>query len=446
MNDLTHELHEFAKQFEGAVIRPGDQGYDEVSKVFMAQGSPAVVVRPLHAADVALAVSFARARGLELSVRSGGHSGAGHSTNDGGMVIDVRKLDGVEVIDPEANVVRVGAGALWGNVAEALEPHGLAISSGDTKTVGVGGLTLAGGVGWMVRKYGLTIDSLVAAEIVTADGDILRVSQDEESDLFWAIRGGGGNFGVAVSFDIAAHPTGDVYGGMVMYSMDDIKQALTGWRDCMRAAPRELTTMFLVMPATPGFEDMPASCMVLVCYAGDDETEAMHAIDPLLKLGRILNKDIGRKKYKEVLGDAHAPGNRKVLTNNAFMRELSDELIDTICEKPEVILQIRSVGGAMNDVAADATAFAHRDSEVMIVSPAFLAHGSSAEDEAEALAPWRKIAKFGHGAYINFFNYDGPAELEAGYPPATLKRLRAIKKQYDPQNLFHHNYNIKPGE
>jgi FAD/FMN-containing dehydrogenase len=444
MNDLHHDLEVLKKAVGGDVIVPGDAEYDAASTIMVTKGAPAVVVRPKSPHDVAAAIAFARANQLKLSVRSGGHSNAGHSTNVGGLVIDLIHLKTVEVLDEAKHTVRIGAGAQWGAVAEVLAAHGLGISSGDTRTVGVGGLTLAGGVGWMVRKYGLALDNLLAAEIVTADGRILRASATEEPDLFWAVRGGGGNFGVATSFEFAAHPTGQVYAGMAMYELADVATLLKGWRDLMRAAPEELTTMFLIMPGVAAFPKMPVAAMILFCYAGDDEAVAAKVVDPFLQLGKLMHKDIRLKDYAEVLEDAHPPAGLKVITNNTFIHELTDDAVQGLASAKGLVLQIRSLGGAMNRIAPDATAFAHRDSEVLVVAPTFVAPDATPEVQHEALAPWRIVAALGNGAYISFFSEDSGNELHAAYPPATYERLARIKQAYDPENIFKQNYNIPP--
>lgn len=429
------------ENFSGDIIKPGDGDYDRASTVLVAKGAPKLVLRPRSAADVTLAIQYGIEHSLVISVRSGGHSNGGFGTNKGGLVIDLMHLNGVEVIDDNRHLVRVGAGATWVKVAEALQEHGLAISSGDTKTVGVGGLTLGAGIGWMVRKYGLAIDNLVAAEVVMADGRVLRASESDHGDLFWAVRGGGGNMGVVTSFDFVAHPVANVYAGNVTYGLDDLTGLLKGWRDYMRTAPEDLTTMFMVMP---DFGGMPPSAVILCCYDGDDKAAAMEAIDPLLRLGKVMSHDIAEKAYADVLGDAHVPSGVKIVVNNVFVQDFNDELIDIISRQKDRILQIRSLGGAMNRVPADATAFAHRDSEVLIVSPVFLAPDASDSTIEVALKPWREIVRFGTGAYSNFFSSATKKEVAAAYPAATYERLAEIKRRYDPRNVFNQNLNIKP--
>ncbi|TDW15530.1 FAD-binding oxidoreductase [Kribbella kalugense] len=229
--------------FGGEIVAPGDEGYDVASRTVLVAGSPAYVLRPANVEDVRKAVAFAVESGLPLAVRGGGHSFAGLGTNDGGVVIDLGKLAGIEIIDKERHVVRIGGGATWGQVAAALAPHGLAISSGDTKSVGVGGLTLSGGMGWKVRKYGLALDQLVAVQLVTAAGDVVRAADDENPELFWAIRGGGGNLGIVTAFDFAAHPTTDIFFGKIAFPANEIAEVLQGWAEYQRTAPAELTSI-----------------------------------------------------------------------------------------------------------------------------------------------------------------------------------------------------------
>ncbi len=427
--------------FSGEIITPGDKQYEQASTVVATKGAPAAVVRPRTADDVAAAIQYARDNSLVISVRSGGHSNAGFGTNNGGVVIDLRHFNEIKIIDKEHGRVRLGSGATWEEVASTLQQAGLALSSGDTKSVGVGGLTLGAGVGWMVRKYGLTIDNLVSADMVTADGKLLHVSESEHSDLFWAIRGGGGNFGIVLNFEFVAHSIGKIYAGVISYKLDNLAELLKGWRDHMRAASEDLTTTFLLLPA---FGDNPPAANVLCCFAGDDAEAANAAINPLLQIGTVLRNTVAEKEYADVLEESRLQPNVKVVVNNVFAQDFSDALIETIAKQNGRILQIRSVGGAMNRVAADATAFAHRDSEVLIIAPVFVPSNASEDEIAAALKPWRDIAAFGKGAYSNFFSEASDTEVTATYPPATYDRLAAIKKTYDPENVFSQNLNVRP--
>lgn len=432
---------DLGKDFSGEVIKPGDADYESASTIMVRQGSPALIVFPRTAADVATAVTYGVDQHLTISVKSGGHSNAGFSTNDGGLVIDLKHFSEVSLIDKAQHLVRIGTGAKWIDVAKELESYGLALSSGDTTSVGVGGLLLGGGVGWMVRKYGLTIDSLVSAEVVTADGRILQVSADENADLFWGIRGGGGNLGIVTNVVCEAHPIGKVFAGTVIFKLEHLAELIKGWRDYMRTAPRELTTVLLMMPP---FGDRPASVMIICCYAGDNHDAAMTAIDPLTTLGTVVTNNVTEKDYADVLEEAKPPRGVKIFVNNAFVDNMSDELIDVISRQHNAILQIRGLGGALGDTATDATAFAHRGAEALIVAPTFVPLTASEQDIEKALQPWREIEAFGTGAYINFFSHATEEAIAASYPEPTYKRLVELKKQYDPQNIFNQNINIKP--
>lgn len=438
------------RRIAGDVILPESPAYDNLRNAFYQPGSPAVVVQVQTSADIAAAIQYARDNQLKLAVRSGGHSPAGLSTNDGGLVIDLSHFNTVDLLDSARGLVRIGAGGRWGDVAQALGAHGLAISSGDTKSVGVGGLTLGGGIGWMVRKYGLAIDSLDAAEIVTADGHTLRVSADSHPDLFWAIRGGGGNFGVVTWFDFHAQPIKTVFGGMVSYDIADKETVIKNWANAMLAAPEELNSTLVVFP---GFgPQVPAQVMILLCYGGDDEAAANEAIAPLLNLGgTVQQQDIHKKPYYEMLEEAQLPPNLKPLTVNGFVKSLHDDVLEAITanygQPGQPIVQIRSLGGAMARVKPDATAFAHRDYEAFVLTGAF-APADIAPEEARRIQQeaWKPIQPFASGGYINFQTDTSEATLSTAYPPATYARLASIKAQYDPNNVFNQNHNIKPVE
>lgn len=431
--------------FSGQVILPGDQDYDKASATIILKGAPVIVLRPKISSDVVAAVKYGRDNSLTISIKSGGHGMSGYGTNNGGLVIDLSLMKEVKLIDKDKNLARIGAGTTWGEVAQALKPYHLAISSGDTKSVGVGGLTLGGGIGWMVRKYGLAIDSLKAAEIVTADGRILKLSENENPDLFWAIRGGGGNFGVVTNFEFEAHPTNKVWAGPIVYAFENLEGVIMGWRDCMRQAPEELSTMLLAMV---GFNGGPPTLLALCCYAGDDETTAKQALEPLLKIGKVVQNGVALKDYSDVLEEAHPPGNIKVVVNNVLVENFSDEVIAAIVsmfsDKSGPVLQIRSLGAAFSHISSEATAFGHRNSEALILCPTFVSPTATATEINEALRPWQAIAPFGHGSYVNFVTEENDKNLNTNYMPATLERLKSIKQIYDPENIFHRNFNIKP--
>ena len=429
-------------------LRPGDDGYDAAARAFFATGDPALVVRPRDPDEVAAALTHAVRHDLAVSVRSGGHSPLGHSTNTGGMVIDLSQLDDVEVLDPGRRLVRVGGGATWGRVAAALDLHGWGLTAGDTTGVGVGGLTLGGGVGWMVRRHGLAIDNLVGARIVTAGGQLLTTSEDEHPDLFWALRGGGGNFGVVVDFDFVAQPVTTVHFGSVAYRLDNPADLLRRWRDAMRVAPDELSTTLVLMPRMPG---TPLSAMVLLCFASEPGTavgDIDTTIKPLLELGTVTEASISERRYSEILGDAAHPQGLRLVARNTLVPTLDDVVIgaiDRLHNAPgPTAIAVRSLGGAFGRVPKDATAFAHRDAEAMVVWGAMLSDTATDAEVDRALVPWRAAAAHGTGTYINFQSSATAEDLAAAYPPATYARLAAVKRTYDPDNRFALNHNLEP--
>ena len=429
-------------------LRPGDDGYDAAARVFFATGEPALVVRPRDPDEVADVLANAARHDLAVSVRSGGHSPLGHSTNTGGMVIDLSHLDDVQVLDAGRRLVRVGGGATWGRVAEALDPHGWGLTAGDTSNVGVGGLTLGGGIGWMVRRYGLAIDNLVGARVVTADGRLLTASADEHPDLFWALRGGGGNFGVVVDFDFVAQPVTNLHFGSVAYRLDDPADLLARWRDAMRLAPEELSSTLALMPRVPGGQP---SAMVLLCYAGEPGTAVADvdaATEPLFELGTVTKGNLSERRYAEILEDAQHPPGARLVVRNTLVPSLDDAAIAAInrlhaAPRPTVVA-VRSLGGAFGRVPTDATAFAHRDAEAMVVSMAMLPETATDAEVERALVRWRDVAAHGTGTYVNFQGSATAADLAAAYPPATYARLAAVKRAYDPANRFALNHNVEP--
>lgn len=439
-----------ASAISGQVLTPGDDDYLDAATVAKGPGSPSVVVRPADAADVATAVGFARDAGLELSVRGGGHDSLGRSTNDGGLVIDLRTLADVSV---DGDRVTVGGGAVWGDVAAALAPHGLAISSGDTKSVGVGGLTLGGGVGWFVRLWGLAIDSLQSAEVVLADGRVVTASETAEPDLFWALRGGGGNFGVVTRFTFRANPLPDgvVSGAIELASDADLAAVFRAWRDALRAAPEQLATTYMGLPS---FGDgIPPVSQIVYVWADGDVDAAAAAIAPLLGIPGVAGHTIARMPYADVLMDEQpdaaevgAPG-VSMVDENGFAARFDDELIAELAavkrELGDTVLMVRMLGGAYGRVPPDATAWGYRDTEAWIISVAFFPEGEIFDAQAPRVRQlWARLDRWLDGMYGNFSSLADP--VERMYPPATLARLRSIKAVYDPQNLFHRTQNIRP--
>ncbi|MBB2890739.1 FAD-binding oxidoreductase [Flexivirga oryzae] len=426
-------------------LRPGDEGYDEASRVLFATGRPAVVMRPETRGEVADAVLHARRAGMPLAVRGGGHGLLGHGTADGGLVLDLARLDHVVVLDKGRRIVRVGGGATWGRVDRVLRPLGWAISSGDTAGVGVGGLTLGGGFGWMVRRHGLAIDNLVAARVVLADGSMVTASAARHPELFWALRGGGGNFGVVVDFDFRAAVVPSAHFGEIVYGATDPATVLRGWRHAMRRAPVELTSA-VVLPPT-GMQDAP-SATVMLCVTGCGETQADSVIDPLLGLGEVTRATIEERSYGDILEPGGPlPAGLRLFARNMLVRRLDASVLAAVDQfrrrsaMSSVI--IRSLGGRFGRIPSAATAFPHRDAEAMVLAMAMVPE-SAAGAEAEFDAAWAGLAAHRHGVYLNFQGRARADDLAAAYPPATYARLVEVKRRYDPDNVFRHNHNIAP--
>jgi FAD/FMN-containing dehydrogenase len=420
-------------------VRPGDAGYDAANTTYIGTGSAAVVLQPTSTEEVAASVRHALDAGLEIAVRSGGHHALDHGNSHGGVVIDLSGINFVEVL--EGGRVRVGAGSTWAQVAEALAPHRLAITSGDTRSVGVGGLTQGGGMGWMVRRYGLTIDSLLAAEVVTATGVVVRAAEDENPDLLWGLKGGAGNFGVVTAFEFRTAPVGTVHAGFLAFELDDVAGLVRRWAAAMRDAPDELTTALMVIP---GFGDLPAGAMVFVCHCGDDPA----AVEPLCRIGTLVSDDVTEKPYAEVLDEAHPPPGMRGVVNNVLVDEVTDEVAEAIAALYATggrVVFLRALGGAFGRVAPGDTAFAHRNAEAMIVSAGFLP-ADQVTDEAVAAVrePWWRVAAHGVGSYVGFIDSDTPDDVALVFPADTMKRLVEVKRARDPDNVFHRNLNVVP--
>jgi FAD/FMN-containing dehydrogenase len=438
----------------GRLVRPTDSTYEDDRVVWNTafQGRPIAIVRAADAGDVATAVGFARRSGLDIAVRSGGHSIAGHSTGDGAFVIDMREMRGLH-IDLEHRIAWAGVGLTAGELTEALTPHGLAVPFGDTASVGIAGITLGGGIGYLVRKHGLTIDSLVAAEIVTADGAVVMASEDEHPDLFWALRGGGGNFGIVTRFCYRLSPVGEVLGGALV--LPATRDVLRGLVPIASAAPDELTVIAQLMAAPPA-PGVPAehvgapSLVLLFVYAGDPEA-GRAAIEPFRRIATPLAEMVAPIPYAgiyELSREAEQPA--RSTTRSVFMDVLDDSAVDAVLDSfavsPEgTLIQLRVFGGAMGRVPADATAFAHRTSAVMVTIINML--GDPADDEG-AIA-WNR-GLFGQleprssGVYVNFLEDEGGERIRAAYPGGTYERLAQVKARYDPANVFHRNQNVRP--
>jgi FAD/FMN-containing dehydrogenase len=445
---MRSALETLRRDFAGDIIEPGAAEYESASRSVSASGNPACVLRPKTVGDVQAAVRFAARAGLLLSVRGGGHSFAGFGTNDGGVVIDLSNLANVEIIDKERHLVRIGGGATWGQVAAALAPHGLAISSGDTKSVGVGGLTLTGGIGWKVRKHGLALDSVAAAEVVTASGHVVHATAEENPELFWAIRGGGGNFGIVTTFEFLAHPTTDVFFGKIAFPASEAATVLQGWADYLRSAPEELTSIVVFANPFAGGPDAPVE--IYVAFDGDDPQLAAQAIDPIRRLGTVTGDDIALKPYADTLEDGGTPPvglqfvPRSAFVDKESVPEVLQLLVEIRASERSPFIAVRSVGGAVSRVPDHATAYAHRQAELMLVTvlagPKPLVE--AARPALEAI--WRRLAPHVNGAYGNFLASAAEEDVAAIYPRGTYERLAAVKRRYDPGTLFACTHNVQP--
>ncbi|WP_308798339.1 FAD-binding oxidoreductase [Agromyces silvae] len=429
------------ERLPGRAHGPGSAAYDAGRTVFAGVGEPAVVVRPTTAAEVAEAVRAAIEHEQPVAVRSGGH-GAMPVTE--GVVVDLAELSSVDVHDD--GTVSVGAGAHWGDVAAALAPHGLGVSSGDTLDVGVGGLALGGGIGWLVRTHGLTVDAVRELEIVTAAGAVVVASAESHPDLFWALRGGGGNYGVVTRFRFAASPVDGLVGGQIMFDQSDVGAVLRAWRDVTVRSTDELNSTLLVLP--PFSPEMPAGPQLAVAYRGT-EAELREVLAPLLSLPSVSDVSLGPIAYGDLL-EAAPPGKPpfRFVGGNGFAPELSDELIEA-CERAlqgsvPTMLMLRAMGGSFARVAPDATPIAFRDAQALLVVNGLLPADATDEQVALTQLELDRPLEFTSGRYANFTQEFGDDVLESIYPPATLERLRRIKAQYDPGDVFRAVHHIAP--
>jgi len=442
-------LQDFRASLHGQVILPGDAEYDEARKVWngMIDRRPALIARCQGVADVSKAVRFAREQHLPLAIRGGGHNVAGAGTCDGGLVIDLSAMRGVQV-DSERQTARVEPGATWKDFDEEAQRYGLATTGGLVSSTGVAGFTLGGGVGWLVRKHGLACDNLLAAEVVTADGQVVRASADEHADLLWGLRGGGGNFGVVTSFEFALHPVPTVVGGLVAHPLPRAREVLRFYRDFIATAPDELTTVAIFATTPEGHQIIG----IAACYAGPVE-QGEEVVRPLKEFGPPVMDMMGPAPYTALqqANDPTAPAGLHNYWKATYLQDLSDEAIDAVIEyaekatSPLSMVHIHQLGGAMNRVAADATAFANRDSGFVVnilgVWPTPGADDAAHMDWVRGL--FTALQPYAHGAYINFLGDEGQDRVRAAYG-ANYARLVALKNAYDPTNLFRLNQNIPP--
>ncbi|KGM11436.1 FAD-linked oxidase, partial [Cellulomonas bogoriensis 69B4 = DSM 16987] len=421
-----------------ATVEPGDVRHASVRSTYMRSGSPGLVLLPRTTEQVARAVRWARTQPVPLAVRSGGHGISGRSTNDGGLVLDLRHLAGVEVVDPATRLVRVGPGARWGEVAQVLAPHGWAITSGDYGGVGVGGLATAGGVGYLGRAHGLTIDHVRAVEVVLADGSVVRADAGHEPELFWGVRGAGGNLGVVTSFDLQARELGDVGFAQLAFAVTDLARFLVGFGALVEGSPRDVTPFLLMGPPRGGQVVVQLSAMV----AADDPDVVIDRLQPFAHLAPLVQQAVHLVPYAAVVahGGGQHDGQGEPVTRSGLVEHLTEgfaaDAEALVLSGRVPFFQVRSVGGAIADVPPDATAYAHRSAGFSV-----LAMGS---DRAWLDERWDAMTHHCAGIYSSFETDPRPERIPEVYPEPTLTRLRALKARVDPEDLFGHNLSVAP--
>jgi FAD/FMN-containing dehydrogenase len=450
----ARQVEDLRSALSGPAITPADPEYDAARTVFYGgfDRRPALIVRVADAADVSRIVGFARDNAFEMAVRSGGHSVAGYGTSDGGIVIDLSAMRGLE-IDAVRRTAWAETGLTAGEYSKAADAHGLATGFGDTGSVGIGGITLGGGLGYLSRKHGLTIDSLLAADVVTADGQLRRVDADSNPDLFWAIRGGGGNFGVATRFQFQLHEVGTIVGGMLI--LPATPDVIASFVAEAQAAPDELSTIAMVMPAPP-MPFVPAEhhgrlvLMAMLAYAGPTDA-GQRAVAPFRAIATPIVDMVRPMRYPELFPPDDPSYHPVAVARTMFVDGIDRSFAETVLDclgtssAPMRVAQLRVLGGAIARVPSDATAYAHRRSRIMVN----VAAAGWPSEEAELHTAW--VEKFAaalrqgdSGAYANFLGAEGPGRVRDAYPGSTWDRLASIKAQFDPTNLFRLNQNIPP--
>lgn len=450
------EIDLLRTQIAGQVVLPGDDGYDTAREQFSFRDDPhpAIIVRATCEADVARGVAFARSAGLRIAVRSGGHALAAVNEIDGAALICVSQMTQVSV-DPQTRTARIQPGATSHMVAAAAHEHGLAISTGDTGSVGFGGLATGGGIGFMVRAYGLTVDNIVSARVVTADGSSVVASQVEHPDLFWAIRGGGSNFGIVTEFTVRLAPVETILGGVLV--LPATHAVIAGFLKAGVEAPDDLTVIGNVMHCPPMPFIAPENVgkpvvAIIVCWTGDPET-GQHALAPFRALAEPLADLINPIPYPAIFQFTDVQSSRHAAhVRNMFADHLGDKAVGAIMTAldttplPFSLIQLRPIGGAMKRVDPEATAFPHRDQNyfVSILGAWFDPEDDGARSGAWVEATWNALKPEGRGAYVNFLQNEGEDRIREAYSKSGFERLTRVKQMYDPENIFRHNQNIPP--
>lgn len=423
-------------------VEPGDRAYARYRSGYLRGGAPGLVLRPGTVDEVSDAIRFAdRHRGLPLGILSAGHGISGRSLNSGGLVIDVSALDHIEVLDARTGRVRIGPGAIWMDVAATLAPHGLAISSGDYGGVGVGGLATAGGIGWFAREHGLTIDHVRAVDVVLADGRLMRASAEENPDLFWAMRGAGANFGIAVSFEFEAVRAGTVGFARLQFDASDTADFLERWGVALVAADRRVSgEVILGKPPISG----PTVATAMLVVDSDDPDTIIELLTPIAEVGPLAGQQISLATYDQVMAATYRPGPQQALGEpishsgliTHLTTEFAEEAAALIAAGASHFFQIRSVGGAVADILPEATAYGWRDAAFSVA-----AFGTTASRIDQW---WERLLPHFEGLYLSFETDQGETAVSRAFPEPTLRRLRGLKRQFDPTGLFRDNFFIDP--
>ncbi|GIK39108.1 MAG: oxidoreductase [Chloroflexota bacterium] len=452
-------VEEFKASLHGKLITPNDEDYDDARRVYnaMIDKRPGLIATCVDVSDVVSAVNFAREHHLTVAIRGGGHNGGGLGVCDDGLVIDLSGLKDIQV-DPTARTVRVGGGCVWGEVDQATHAHGLATPSGVISTTGVGGLTLGGGLGHLTRQYGLTIDNLLSVDMVLADGRAATASTEQHADLFWAVRGGGGNFGVVTLFQFRLHPIHTVYAGPMLWHLDRAKEMMQWYREFITQAPEEITGFFafLKVPPGPPFPEAlhtKTMCGIVWCYTGPLD-QADELFKPIRQLAPALEL-VGPMPHPALqsMFDALLPPGLQSYWRADFVNELSDAAIDQHLkygsEIPTLLstMHLYPINGAAHRVGKNDTAFSYRDATWAKVIVGVDPDPARADQiKAWAVDYWEALHPYSAGgAYVNFMMDEGQERIKATYRD-NYERLVAVKNKYDPANLFHVNQNIKPAE
>jgi len=447
----------FRKSLSGEMVRPGDASYDTARRVWngMIDKHPSLIVYCSDENDVITSVHFARNNNLLTAVRSGGHNVAGNAVCDNGIVIDLSRMKGT-VLNEGTHTIAAQAGLTLGGLDAATQKEGMAVPVGIVSKTGMAGLTLGGGIGWLMRKYGLTCDNLLSAKVVTADGRMVMASATENQDLFWGIRGAGGNFGIVTEFTFRLHAVSQVIAGIILYPASAVKDLLCFYRDYIMKIPDELTTMLALMPAPPPFlpgPDQKAPLIAVhVCYTGDMK-EGERVLAPLRAFGTPLRDAVSTMPYIEMQGmlDAGAPPGLLNYWKSSYVRSLDDGLINLIIEfftrtpSPLTQIHIQHLQGAVSRVGENETAFSHRDSLCVINIVSKWTDASASGKNVRWTRDFAdRLGSYSSGAYVNFMGEEGQDRVRVAYNPETYKRLVDLKNKFDPENFFSLNQNIKP--